>query len=57
MKITIETPQDGGEDEIIIRCQELDEELMNLIRVLKDEYGIELEKSFQDTKEYLRNRG
>ena len=31
--------------------------LGNLIRVLKDEYGIELEKSFQDTKEYLRKRG
>ena len=30
MKIIIETPTEG-EDEIIIRCRELDEELMNLI--------------------------
>ncbi|MDE6728316.1 MAG: LytTR family transcriptional regulator [Oscillospiraceae bacterium] len=30
MKITVETPTDG-EDEIIIRCRELDAELMNLI--------------------------
>ena len=30
MKITVETPIEG-EDEIIIRCRELDEELMNLI--------------------------
>ncbi len=30
MKIIIETPAEG-EDEIIIRCRELDEELMNLI--------------------------
>lgn len=30
MKITVETPIEG-EDEIIIRCKELDEELMSLI--------------------------
>jgi len=35
MKITIETPQQGQEDEIIIRCAALDEELMNLIYKLK----------------------
>ncbi len=33
MKITVETPIDG-EDEIIIRCGELDEELMNLISTI-----------------------
>ncbi|MDE6731961.1 MAG: LytTR family transcriptional regulator DNA-binding domain-containing protein [Oscillospiraceae bacterium] len=33
MKITVETPIDG-EDEIIIRCNELDEELMNLISTI-----------------------
>lgn len=33
MKITVETPIEG-EDEIIIRCAELDEELMNLISAL-----------------------
>lgn len=35
MKITIETPQPGQEDEIIIRCAAFDEELMNLIYKLK----------------------
>ena len=35
MKIIIETPQDGEEDEIIIRCQELDEDLMQFIHLLK----------------------
>lgn len=35
MRIIIETPKDGDEDEIIIRCKELDEELMNLIYLLK----------------------
>ena len=35
MKIVIETPQDGEEDEIIIRCHELDEEMMELISRLK----------------------
>lgn len=33
MKITVETPIEG-EDEIIIRCKELDEELMNLISTI-----------------------
>lgn len=35
MKITIETPGQGEEDEIIIRCASLDEELMRLIYKLK----------------------
>ncbi len=35
MKITIETPQPGGEDEIIVRCASLDPKLMNLIYALK----------------------
>lgn len=35
MKITIETPQPGQEDEIIIRCAALDQELMTLIYRLK----------------------
>ncbi|MCR4646967.1 MAG: LytTR family transcriptional regulator DNA-binding domain-containing protein [Oscillospiraceae bacterium] len=35
MKIIIETPKDGEEDEIIIRCQELDEDVMHLIHLLK----------------------
>ncbi len=35
MKIIIETPPEGAEDEILIRCHELDEEVMNLIYALK----------------------
>ena len=35
MKIIIETPQDGEEDQIIICCQELDEDMMHLISLLK----------------------
>ncbi|MDE5908638.1 MAG: LytTR family transcriptional regulator DNA-binding domain-containing protein [Lachnospiraceae bacterium] len=35
MKITIETPLPGQEDEIIIRCTALDERLMKLIYALK----------------------
>lgn len=35
MKITIETPQPGEEDEIIVRCAALDEQLMKLIYALK----------------------
>lgn len=35
MKITIETPKTGEEDEIVIRCTSLDEKLMNLIYALK----------------------
>lgn len=35
MKIIIETPPDGAEDEIIIRCRELDDELMKLIYSIK----------------------
>ena len=35
MKITIETPRPGEEDEIIVRCAALDEQLMKLIYALK----------------------
>lgn len=35
MKITIEVPKPGEEDEIIVRCGTLDERLMNLIYSLK----------------------
>ncbi len=35
MKITIEVPKPGEEDEIIVRCAALDERLMNLIYSLK----------------------
>lgn len=38
MKITIETPKAGEEDEIIVRCASLDDKLMNLIYSLKSEY-------------------
>lgn len=37
MKITIETPKPGEEDEIILRCAVLDEKIMNLIYSLKSE--------------------
>lgn len=37
MKITIETPGPGEEDEIIVRCTSLDDRLMNLICALKTE--------------------
>lgn len=37
MKITIETPEVGMEDEIILRCANLDEKIMNLIYALKSE--------------------
>jgi len=35
MKITIETPEAGEEDEIIIRCASIDDSLLNLIFSLK----------------------
>lgn len=35
MRIIIESPPEGSEDEIIIRCKKLDEELMDLIYALK----------------------
>ena len=35
MKIVIETPKDGDEDEIIVRCRELDDKLIELIKLLK----------------------
>ncbi|MBQ7346289.1 MAG: LytTR family transcriptional regulator DNA-binding domain-containing protein [Oscillospiraceae bacterium] len=37
MKITILPPTPGQEDEIIIRCAQLDDSLMDLIRALKAE--------------------
>ena len=37
MKITIEVPKPGEEDEIIVRCASLDDKLMNLIYALKSE--------------------
>lgn len=37
MKITIEMPKPGEEDEIIVRCTALDEKLMNLIYSLRSE--------------------
>ncbi len=37
MKITIETPKQGEEEEIIIRCNSMDEKLLNLIYSLKTE--------------------
>lgn len=35
MKITIETPRQGEEDEIIIRCATMDDSIMELIYALK----------------------
>ena len=35
MKIIIETPNPGEEEEVIIRCQELDDDLLRLINRLK----------------------
>ena len=37
MKITIETPAPGQEDEILIRCARLDDRVLELIRALKNE--------------------
>ena len=37
MKITIETPKPGEEDEIIVRCASLDDKFMKLIYSLKAE--------------------
>lgn len=37
MKITIENPAEGAEDEIIVRCTTLDDRIMNLIYALKSE--------------------
>lgn len=36
MKITIETPLPGEEDEIIIKMAELDDEVLKVVRRLKD---------------------
>lgn len=38
MKITIETPKTGEEDEIIIRCACLNDKLIDFIRCLKTEH-------------------
>jgi len=37
MKITIEVPKPGEEDEIIVRCANLDERLLKLIQALRTE--------------------
>lgn len=37
MKITIEVPKPGEEDEIIVRCADLDERLLKLIQALRTE--------------------
>ena len=37
MKITIETPKPGEEDEIIVRCADLDDSLLKLIQSLRAE--------------------
>lgn len=37
MKITIETPLPGAEDEIIVRCASMDDRILNLIYSLKSE--------------------
>lgn len=37
MKITIEMPQPGEEDEIIVRCANLDERLLKMIQALRAE--------------------
>ena len=37
MKITIESPSIGEEDEIIVRCHNLDDKIMNLLYALKNE--------------------
>ncbi len=35
MKIVIESPREGEEDEIIIRCRELDDEMMRMINLMR----------------------
>ena len=37
MKITIETPKEGAEDEIIVRCASLNDRMMKLIAALRME--------------------
>lgn len=37
MKITIETPLPGQEDEVILRCAHLDDRVLALLRTLKNE--------------------
>ena len=37
MKITIEAPKQGEEDEIIVRCTDLDERVLKLIQALRTE--------------------
>jgi len=39
MKIIIETPEEGAEDEIIVRCRELDSEIMDMIYSIKSKRG------------------
>lgn len=37
MKITIEEPRPGEEDEIVIRCREIDPEILRLVSSLKED--------------------
>ena len=39
MKIIIETPEEGAEDEIIVRCRELDSEIMDMIYSIRSKRG------------------
>ncbi|MCR5418405.1 MAG: LytTR family transcriptional regulator DNA-binding domain-containing protein [Lachnospiraceae bacterium] len=48
MKITIETPLPGEEDEIIIRMAELDDEVLRTIRRLKDGKGTDTMALYAD---------
>ncbi len=48
MKITIETPLPGEEDEIIIKMAELDDEVLKLIRRLKDGGGKDTLAVYED---------
>ncbi len=50
MKITIETPLPGEEDEIIIRMSELDDEVLKTIRRLKDGAGKETMAVYADER-------
>ena len=39
MKIIIETPEEGAEDEIIVRCRDLDSEILDMIYSIKSKRG------------------
>lgn len=50
MKITIETPLPGEEDEIIIKMAELDDEVLKTIRRLKDGVSKETMAVYEDER-------